>query len=58
MEFTAKSWESAEAGLNGVVPNRVYQYDGKPSVVNVAILSWEDLDGKRPTPQLLPTCTS
>ncbi|MEZ4982979.1 MAG: alpha/beta hydrolase-fold protein [Saprospiraceae bacterium] len=47
-KFTRGSWESAEAGLDGeYVPNRVYQYDGKPSVVNVAILSWEDLDGKR-----------
>lgn len=46
-KFTRGDWNSAEGDANGsFLPNRSYQYDGKPSVVNVAILSWEDLDGK------------
>jgi predicted alpha/beta superfamily hydrolase len=47
-KFTRGSWETAEAGIDGeYVPSRTYQYDGKPSVVNVSILAWEDLDGRR-----------
>lgn len=46
-KFTRGDWSKAEGDEHGkVIGNRTYNYDGTPSVVNVAILSWEDLDGK------------
>lgn len=43
-KFTRGSWASVEGNANGAfLPNRVINYNGQATTVNLTILSWEDL---------------
>jgi len=43
-KFTRGSWEKVEGNASGgFLPNRTLDYDGSPTVVELAILSWEGM---------------
>lgn len=43
-KFTRGSWATVEGNANGnFLPDRVLNYNGQPTTVNLTILSWEDL---------------
>jgi predicted alpha/beta superfamily hydrolase len=43
-KFTRGSWATVEGNANGgFLPDRVLNYNGQPTTVNLSILSWEDL---------------
>lgn len=45
-KFTRGSWASVEGNANGTfLPNRTFTFTGSPQVVDLTILSWEDLGG-------------
>lgn len=45
LKFTRGSWATVEGNANGgVLPDRVLNYNGQPSTVNLSILTWEDLN--------------
>lgn len=45
-KFTRGSWATVEGNANGgFLPDRVINYSGQPTTVNLTILSWEDLGG-------------
>lgn len=45
-KFTRGSWAKVEGNANGTyLPDRVVNYTGQPTTLNLSILSWEDLGG-------------
>lgn len=45
-KFTRGSWASVEGNAQGgAIGNRTFSYNGSPTVLNLTILSWEDLVG-------------
>lgn len=45
-KFTRGSWATVEGNANGgFLPDRVLNYNGQPTTVELTILSWEDLGG-------------
>jgi metallo-beta-lactamase class B len=45
-KFTRGSWATVEGNANGgFLPDRVLNYNGQPTTVDLTILSWEDLGG-------------
>jgi predicted alpha/beta superfamily hydrolase len=45
-KFTRGSWTSVEGNANGsFLPDRILNYNGQPTTVNLSILTWEDLGG-------------
>lgn len=45
-KFTRGNWDMVEGDANGnYLPDRVLNYNGQPTTVNLSILSWEDLSG-------------
>jgi len=45
LKFTRGSWATVEGNANGgVLPDRVLNYNGQPTTVNLSILTWEDLN--------------
>ncbi len=43
-KFTRGSWPTVEGNANGgYLPDRVFNYTGQPTTLNLNILSWEDL---------------
>ena len=49
-KFTRGSWAAVEGNASGqYLPNRNYTFTGVPQVINLTILSWEDLGGNTTT---------
>jgi len=49
-KFTRGSWATVEGNANGgYLPDRVWNYTGQPTTLELAILSWEDLGGVKST---------
>lgn len=49
-KFTRGSWATVEGNANGgYLPDRVLNYSGQPTTVELTILSWEDLGGSNST---------
>lgn len=45
-KFTRGAWATVEGNASGgFLPDRVLNYNGQPTTVNLTILSWEDLGG-------------
>ncbi|HLP94842.1 MAG TPA: alpha/beta hydrolase-fold protein [Saprospiraceae bacterium] len=45
-KFTRGSWATVEGNANGgFLPDRVVNYNGQPTTIDLTILSWEDLGG-------------
>ena len=45
-KFTRGSWATVEGNASGgFLPDRIFNYNGQPTTVELSILSWEDLDG-------------
>lgn len=45
-KFTRGSWATVEGNANGgYLPDRVYNYNGQPTTLELTILTWEDLGG-------------
>lgn len=49
-KFTRGSWATVEGNANGCfLPDRVHNYNGQPTTLDLTILSWEDLGGNNST---------
>ncbi len=49
-KFTRGSWATVEGNANGgYLPDRIWNYDGQPTTLELTILSWEDLGGVQST---------
>jgi alpha-glucosidase len=49
-KFTRGSWTTVEGNaLGAYLPNRTFTFSGSPQVINLTILSWEDLSGSAGT---------
>lgn len=49
-KFTRGSWTTVEGNANGgFLPDRVHNYNGQPTTLDLTILSWEDLGGNNST---------
>ena len=49
-KFTRGSWETVEGNASGdYLPDRVLNYNGQPTTVELTILTWEDLSGGNST---------
>jgi len=49
-KFTRGSWATVEGNANGgYLPDRMLNYSGQPTTVDLTILSWEDLGGSNTT---------
>ena len=49
-KFTRGSWQTVEGNANGgFLPDRTYNYTGGPDLLQLEILSWEDLGGSNST---------
>ncbi|MBN8680110.1 MAG: T9SS type A sorting domain-containing protein [Chitinophagales bacterium] len=45
-KFTRGSWATVEGNANGgFLPDRIVNYNGQPTTIDLTILSWEDLGG-------------
>ncbi len=45
-KFTRGSWATVEGNANGgFLPDRVHNYNGQPTTLELSILTWEDLGG-------------
>lgn len=45
-KFTRGSWETVEGDAGGnYLPDRVFDYNGQPTTLELSILTWEDLSG-------------
>jgi predicted alpha/beta superfamily hydrolase len=45
-KFTRGSWSTVEGSANGgYLPNRTFTFTGSPQVINLTVLSWEDISG-------------
>lgn len=48
-KFTRGSWATVEGNAaGGFLPDRIVNYNGQPTTLNLSILSWEDLGGTNP----------
>lgn len=49
-KFTRGSWATVEGNANGgFLPDRVWNYNGQPTTLELTILSWEDVGGVNST---------
>lgn len=54
-KFTRGNWTMVEGNANGTyLPDRVLNYNGQPTTVNLTILTWEDLAGGNPNSTAAP----
>ncbi|MEZ4967989.1 MAG: alpha/beta hydrolase-fold protein [Saprospiraceae bacterium] len=54
-KFTRGNWDKVEGNASGgYLPDRVFNYNGQPTTIDISILSWEDLSGGNPNSTAAP----